>query len=668
MNKFLLYFTFFLFASTCEAKLPDITPKDVSEKAHEILKAHASYKSLTPDLAKRILNNFLDELDPNKTYFIESDIKKWTEPSDEVLNEVIEEFKNNQFKIFEEIHTEMVKAIARRHQLEEHIDFNNLPKGVKASEFKDMKWAKNEKELSDRLLRIKALRLEAASKLSEDLKEKSLQRIEKYQLQQEDEFLTTDPTHKEKLILSDILKALASSLDSNSAYFTPDEAAQFMIHVQQRLFGIGAQLRDDINGLTITKLVEGSPAELGKALKLKDRIIIVNGEPIVGMNITDAVELIRGEKNTPVVLTVIRENTKEDGTVEEQKLDITVLRGEVVLKETRYKADYEPYGQGVIGYLKLFSFYQDSEFSSASDLKRELKKLKSEHNLLGLILDLRYNSGGLLSQAVEVSSLFINRGVVVSVKDENGKISHLRNVDGEVEWDGPLIVLINRASASASEIVTQTLKDYGRAIVIGDDRSYGKGSFQTFTLNAEDNGSVNPQGEYKVTRGRYYTVSGETPQQVGVASQIVVPGPLSEEDVGEKFSKYPLDNDKIKPSFNDDFSDIPFFQREKLRKIYRYGMQERLDTYIPYIDSLKSNSEERIRLSTNYQNFLKELKKKDNFDADDIEKFGQNDLQLTEAYDIMKDLLMLMQSKGIALGSKSKPDLEKPSSPLSIKN
>ena len=131
-----------------------------------------------------------------------------------------------------------------------------------------------------------------------------------------------------------MLKATASALDSHTAYFTPDEAAQFMIGVQQRLYGIGAQLRDDISGFSVIKIIEGGPAAEGKALKVKDRIIAINGEPVVGMDIVDAVELIRGEENTPVVLTVIRE-TKDGDTKKEETLDIKIIRKEVVLKRRR---------------------------------------------------------------------------------------------------------------------------------------------------------------------------------------------------------------------------------------------------------------------------------------------------------------------------------------------
>jgi len=626
-----------------EAKLPELTPKNTTAKIHEIMKAHASHKELTPELVKRTLLNFTEELDPAKTYFIESDIHQWLEPSDDTVNKVINDYNNNNYQTFEEIHAAMVRAIHRRHDFEKKIDLANLPKNVKASEFKDLKWAANEDEILTRLIRIKAIQIETAAKLNEETKEKSLQRLAKRQAKFEDDILTNDSTQKERLILSDVLKSVAASLDAHTSYFTPDEASQFMINVQQRLFGIGAQLRDDLNGFTIIKIVEGGPAAASKDLKVKDRIIAVNGEPVVGMDIIDAVDLIRGEENTPVTLTVIRE-VGEGEDVKEEKHDIVIKRAQVILKESRYETSFEPYGDGIIGYIKLFSFYQDSDSSSATDIANEIEKLKKEHNLKGLIFDLRSNSGGILSQAVSITGLFITKGVVVSIKDDTGHIQHLRDLDGTTSWDGPLIVLINRGSASASEIVAQTLQDYGRALIIGDDHSFGKGSFQTFTLNTTaKNDEVNPEGEYKVTRGRYYTVSGKTPQLHGVISDIVIPGPLSELEIGESFNKFPLDNDSIAPSFDDDLADIPYLQRIKIKQLYKHNLQARLHLYEPYIEMLKKNSTLRIANNKNYQSFLKELKKKTDVDDESPEEFGQTDLQLTEAYDVMKDLLFLEQ-------------------------
>lgn len=637
-----ILFSFFV-TFGLNARLPDITNQDVTTQMSAILKSHAEHKTLNKDLIKRALNNYLEELDPSKTYFTFDDIKEWAEPSDALLNQILKDYSSKKFDVFFEIDQKLASVIPRRHDLEEKIGATPLPTKVNIDEFKDMKWAKDQDELLDRLRKIKALQIETSSKLSDDIKEKALQRIKKRQAKFEDEVLNPDPVQKDRFVHTYALKALASSLDSHTAYFTPEEAGQFMINVQQKLFGIGAQLRDDISGFTIVKVLEGGPAAGSKEIKVKDRIIAVNGEPVVGMDIADAVELIRGEENTPVTLTVIRE-IPEDGTTREEKLDIILKRGAVVLKETRYETSYEPFGDGVIAYLRLYSFYQDSDSSSAEDLAAALEAMKKEHHVKGVILDLRYNSGGLLSQAVAVSGLFITKGIVVSVKDEAGHIQHLRDLDSTTVFDGPLIVLINRASASASEIVAQTLQDYGRALVVGDDHSFGKGSFQTFTLTGEKATDINQKGEYKVTRGRYYTVSGKTPQLKGVLSDIIVPGVLSESEIGEKFGKYPLGNDEIKPTFDDDLSDIPFLQRERIRFLYKFDLQKQLKTYVPYLDALRKNEEHRQANNKNYQNFLKEIKKKnEDFDPENPEEFGRNDLQLAETYSIMKDLILLMQ-------------------------
>ena len=633
-----------------EAKLPDISPSDVTKKAKEIMKAHASCKELTPEIAQRSLINFLENLDPIKTYFIRSDIELWLTPSQELLEQIVSEYHQSQFTVYEAILKTFHQSIERRRKIDQTLDFSNLPKNVQIKEFKNMNWADNEEALATRILRIRSLQMKAALKLNEKIRNSFVQRIQKRQLKYENSFLADSPQNQQKLFLSLILKSIVSSLDAHSVYFTPGEANQFIISVQQKLFGIGAQLRDDLNGIKVVKLVEGGPAFLGKQLKQKDLIIAVNGEPVIGLDIEDAVEMIRGEANTPVVLTVLREiPATPTQPSKEEKLDITVIRGEVVFKDWRYKSSHLPIGDEIIGYVKLNSFYQDHETSASIDLENEINKLKKEHRLAGLILDLRYNSGGLLPEAVAVAGLFISKGIVVSTKDENGKIQHLRDLDGTTAWDGPLIILVNRYSASAAEIVAQTLQEYGRAIIVGDDHTYGKGSFQTFTLSEGQEGKlpvVNPQGEYKVTRGCYYPVSGKTPQLVGVLSNIIIPGPFSESEIGERYAKYPLKNDTIKANFDDDLLDVPYLQRDKIRKLYKFGLQQKQETYLPYLEILSENSANRIKNNSNYQNFLKYIKNDESLD-DEKEDFGQNDLQLEETYEVMKDLILMMKEKGL---------------------
>lgn len=640
LRAVLFILTFFI-CHLQAAKPPELTPRDTRIKIEEILKAHVSYQQLTPELMGRIFNNYLEELDPIKIYFLESEIDKWTKPSDELLKKALSDLKRENFSTFLEIHETIFPAIERRNLIEKNLNIAALPKNLNSSEFKDLPWAKTEEELQKRLTQIKALQYEVAEKFNEETKDQFIKKVEKRRRAKEDELSRKNGKEREQLVLSYVLKALSSALDSQTAYFTPAEANQFMIQVQQKLFGIGAQLRDDLNGFTIVRLLDDGPASKGNKLKAGDRIIAVNNEPVVGMEITEAVELIRGPQGSHVHLTILRDH-EENGEKREEKLTVEMMRGEVILKESRLEIKHEPYGDGVIGILNLFSFYQDSNSSSAEDIHNAIQQLKKEHNLKGIILDLRNNAGGLLPQAVAVTGLFIKKGIVVSVKDNTGRVQHLRNTDGRVAWDGPLIIATSKLSASAAEIVAQTLQDYGRALVVGDAFTYGKGTFQTFTLETSNYGKVNPKGEYKVTRGRYYTVSGKSPQLVGVKADIVVSGLYSQLEIGEKFSKYPLENDQIPPNFEDDLSDIPPMHKKEILKLYKFNLQPVLTLYQPYLPLLLKNSEERIKQNSEYQNFLTEITKKES-NHDDKEVHGQSDLQLNEIVSIMKDLIFLSQ-------------------------
>lgn len=633
--------------STLQAKQPELTPPVVQEKLKEMMQMHALYKQYTPELVKRTLQNYLDLLDPTKTYFIESEIDPWLNPTEDQLKQILSQFQQGEFTAFEQIQDSMSKAILRRRDMEKGIIIANLPTHVPVKEFKNMQWVKSEQELLQRLVRLRGLQIATASALNQENATQSLQRILKHQIKREEEMLNSDPMEHLRLIYSNFLKSAASALDTHTAYLTPEEAAQFMISVQQRLLGIGVQLRDDVNGFTITKIISGGPAAEQGGLKIKDRIIAVNSEPVVGMDITDVVNLIRGPVGTEVTLTVMREVKDEEDKVRQDKKDVTVPRGEVVLKETRFETNYEPFADGVIGYVRLHTFYQDQDSSSAADLLREIKKMKQDHRMKGLVLDLRYNTGGLLSQAIDVTGLFVGKGVIASIRDQAGNIQHLRHIEPTTVWDGPLIVLTNRASASAAEIVAQALQDYGRALVVGDDHSYGKGSFQTLTLGTSPEVAVDPSGEYKVTRGRYYTVSGKTPQLKGVISDLVVPGVLSESELGEQYAKYPLENDQISENFDDDLSDIPAGQRNRVRILYKFNLQPRLDLYGTYLPILKKNSMYRILNNKAYQKMLSDLKEETDVEPEsEEERAGPNDLQLNETYNIMKDLLLLLQRDG----------------------
>jgi carboxyl-terminal processing protease len=256
----------------------------------------------------------------------------------------------------------------------------------------------------------------------------------------------------------------------------------------------------------------------------------------------------------------------------------------------------------------------------------------------------------LLTQAVAVTGLFVEKGIVVSVKDEMGGVSHMRNIASKKAWDGPLVILINRASASAAEIVAQALQDWGRAVIVGDDRTFGKGSFQLFTLCVDGVTLPDPRGEYKVTRGRYYTVSGKTPQLVGVQSDIIVPGSLCFAEIGEQYSKFPLSTDAISSHFDDTFEDVPFFQRPLLKKMYTFGRQQKTDQWTQMIPELQQRSQLRLSRNAAYQKFLEHVKaSQDQMGGEEPQKAV--DLQLEEAWNILTDI--------VSLAKENAPEAEK---------
>jgi carboxyl-terminal processing protease len=626
---------FFLSFSLFAAKLPELTPQDVVETLHAMMEAHVSCKEFSPALIKRTLIHYLEELDPTKTYLLKSEIAPWIEPNEALVGEICFAMGKGEFSHFRQIHSLMAQAVFRRQALENQRTEVTIPDKVSLTEFKDMDWVKSEEELVERVLKIKSLQTAATTRLEQVSRAKALQRIDKHRLAREEEITTSNGIAQERFVLSLVLKACAASFDTHTVYFTPWEASQFMIQLQQRLFGIGVQLRDDVNGFTVVKVIEGGPAS-HTDLKAHDRIIAINDEPVVGLDIMDTVDLIRGEEGSTVTLTVLR----PCGDLEEAR-SIEIIRGEVLIQEARIDSKTLPFGDGIIAHITLHGFYQDPLHSSASDLYEEIKKIQKDYLLRGIVLDLRQNAGGVLPQAVAVTGLFITKGIVCSIKDNHGSIEHLRDIDSRTAFDGPLIVLTSKASASASEIVAQTLQDYGRAIVVGDEHTYGKGTFQTFTLDSSDHGKVNPKGEFKVTRGKYYTVSGKSPQLVGVAPDIIVPGIYSIAEIGERHAENPLENDSISENFNDDLSDVPPLQRDQISWLYRFNLQPKLKTYTRHLATLQKNSKGRIEQEYLYQSFLEKLKQED-IPQEQAELFVKIDPQLHETINIMKDLILLI--------------------------
>ncbi len=348
------------------------------------------------------------------------------------------------------------------------------------------------------------------------------------------------------------LNAIARAYDPHTSYLPPTTKEDFDIQMSGSLEGIGATLREDDGYIKVVRIIPGSAASRQGELEADDIILKVAegaADPvdITDTRIRDAVALIRGKKGTEVRLTV----KKSDGS----RLVIPIIRDVVEIAETFVKGTTvtdEQSGQ-TFGYIKIPSFYRDysgkTNRNCTDDLRKELKKQRKE-KISGLILDLRNNGGGSLSDAVSVTGLFIKTGPVVQIRSGSGKIRVLSDDDNSVEYAGPMIVLVNRFSASASEILAGALQDYGRALIVGDEHTHGKGTVQALLdldrfVNLRGMEKYMPLGAVKVTIQKFYRISGESTQEKGVTPDIILPSRLDGLESGEKYLENALPWDHI---------------------------------------------------------------------------------------------------------------------------
>ncbi|MEE4254140.1 MAG: carboxy terminal-processing peptidase [Desulfuromusa sp.] len=341
------------------------------------------------------------------------------------------------------------------------------------------------------------------------------------------------------------LNVISHAFDPHTSYLPPTSKEDFDIQMSGSLEGIGATLREEDGYIKVVRVIPGSAASRQGQLEADDIILKVaeaagDAVDITDTRIRDAVALIRGKKGTEVRLTV----KKPDG----RQQVIPILRDVVEIKETFVKGTTvtdEKSGQ-TFGYIKIPSFYRDysgkTDRNCTDDLREELKR-QSQENISGLILDLRNNGGGSLSDAVSVTGLFIKTGPVVQIRNGSGKIRVMEDDDPAVEYSGPMIVLVNRFSASASEILAGALQDYGRALIVGDEHTHGKGTVQALLdldrfVNLRGMEKYMPLGAVKVTIQKFYRISGESTQEKGVTPDVVLPSRLDGLESGEKY----LDN------------------------------------------------------------------------------------------------------------------------------
>jgi len=468
------------------------------------------------------------------------------------------------------------------------------------------------------------------------------------------------------------VNAITTTMDPHTDYFPPDEKRAFEEQMAGKFFGIGAQLKEEGDKIRVVSIVTGSPSWKQGQLKANDVIQKVaqgNTEPvdITGYPVEDAVKLIRGKKGTPVKLTV----RSVDGTTK----DITIIRDEIVTEETFAKSAIIN-GQHKIGYIYLPEFYADfndrNGARSAEDVAKEVAKLKAE-NVEGIILDLRFNGGGSLQDVVQMAGLFIPEGPVVQVRSRGGDAVVLRDRDKNVQYEGPLAIMVNEYSASASEIMAAAMQDYKRAVIIGSTQTFGKGTVQRlFNLDdfypVKDGGSL---GGLKLTQQKFYRANGGSTQLRGVASDIVLPDPYYE--VAERkdsdalawdeiprasFTAWynPVNTESLKKNSEKRMATSPAFKllNENLNTLKKLEKQE---TYSLNLQTYKTEQKTNTAALKKYDAVNDKVKELSIVNIkSDIEKFGGDsskiarnkdwikirtkDIYLDEAVNVMNDLIV----------------------------
>ena len=395
------------------------------------------------------------------------------------------------------------------------------------------------------------------------------------------------------------LNAITRAYDPHTNYLAPNLKEDFDIQMSGSLEGIGATLSEEDGYIKVVRIIPGSAAYRQGQLEADDVILQVGedaGEPvdITDTRLRDAVTLIRGKKGTEVRLTV----KKPDGI----RVVIPIIRDVVEIEETFVKGTtLSDQAEGPsFGYIKIPSFYRDYNGGTGrnctDDLRKELQRLKKE-NIAGLVLDLRNNGGGALSDAVSITGLFIESGPVVQVRNGEGKIRVLDDTERGVEYDGPLVVLVNRFSASASEILAGALQDYGRALIVGDEHTHGKGTVQAM-LNLDRELKMNgmakymPLGAVKVTIQKFYRISGESTQERGVVPDIVLPSRMDGLKSGEKHLDNALPWDKIQAVAYDRRDVKTDLAKLKEHSARRIGAQEAFADIVEQAEKARQRREE----------------------------------------------------------------------------
>lgn len=548
------------------------TPKEEASKKDEVIlnliynvlnTSHYSPAVVNDKFSEELFDHFIDNLDYNKRFFLASDIDDLKQYRDQLDDEI----KSSHLQFFDAAMDIYNQRFAESEHFYEDIlaqpfdftkneefetDEEKLPYATDKEELKD-RWRKYLKQRVLARIEENMHDQEEAKAKSDTVELKSFAEFEKEARKKEldmheDWFKSLEDLERIDWV-GMYMNSITTIYDPHTQYFPPERKEDFEISMTGQLEGIGAQLEQKGDYVTISKIITGSACWKQGDLEVGDKILKVaqgDGEAmdVVGMSVRKVVKYIRGPKGTEVRLTV----QKLDGS----KMVIPIVRDVVELEATFAKSAVLGEGENKVGYIRLpkfyVDFYGDANHNCAEDVKAEIEKLKKD-NVKGIVLDLRNNGGGSLQGVIDIVGLFIKNGPVVQVKAPNKAPQVLKDTDDNIYYDGPLVVMVNQFSASASEIFAAAIQDYHRGVIIGSKSTFGKGTVQNildmdravnFTYN-----DVKPLGALKLTIQKYYRINGGTTQLKGVHPEVVVPDNYSYIDFGEKEEEFALPYDEI---------------------------------------------------------------------------------------------------------------------------
>lgn len=542
-------------------------------------KGHYSPADINDDFSKDIYKSYLEAIDPSKRFFIQSDITEFAKYETQIDDQI----KNKDLTFFDVTHTRLKQRMKESknfykfilakpidYSVDENfnVDYEKAPFCKNLVELME-KWRKQIKlsTLSTLVDKLKIeenrkngvvdtldLSLKAKKNLAKnDLKPKTYDELEKESRQDASKSLDQFYENTDELERDDwfslYINTIAERFDPHTSYFAPEAKERFDLDISGTLEGIGAKLQKKDDLVEITELISGGPAWRGKELEEGDLIMKVaqfkaEGVDVVGMKLNDVVKMIKGKKGSEVVLTV----KKVDGTIK----DIMIVRDIVELEETYVKSSVvEKNGMkyGVIYLPKFYINFENKDGRDAGkDMAIEVKRLK-EQNVNGIIVDVRNDGGGSLKTVVDIAGLFITEGPIVQVRSSNKSQEVLYDRDKKIEYDGPLVVMVNGYSASASEILAAAIQDYKRGIIIGSKQTYGKGTVQTvINFNDIHKESSVALGALKTTTQKFYRINGGSTQLEGVSSDVVMPDRYMYLKNGERDAPNAMPWDKIEPA------------------------------------------------------------------------------------------------------------------------